>query len=550
MPESGYLIEVIVILLAAVLAVLLFQRLQLGSVLGYLVAGTVIGPAGLGLISDLEGTRALAELGVVFLLFTVGLELPFQRIKLMRGRAFGLGTAQVIVTSAAIAIVALMAGLGGPAAVVIGAGLALSSTAIVLQLLSERGGITSRFGRSAFAVLLIQDLAVGPFLVCVTALGGAAASIPAALGIATLKVTVAVIAILGIGRLILRHAVLPVAQLRDREIFAALTLLVVLTTATLTHMAGLSMAFGAFLAGMLFAETNYRHQVGAVILPFRGLLLGLFFVTVGMSVDLELIWREGWTVALLVLMLLLGKGALLAGLAWLFGTPVAQALNLGILLAQAGEFAFVLLGVGMVSGALDAADGQMLLVVVALTMVVTPFLGHLGQFVSDRIERMEAVRVEDLPEDAEPLSGHVVIAGFGRVGQAVAARLEAADVRYIAVDLDPHRIAQARQRGLPVFFGDVTRPEILDALDVARARSMVVAVDSGEVALHLVALVCYIFPDLKVYARARDSEHARELEKLGAHAAVPELVETGFRLAGSLLDAVADAAGEPERRDE
>ncbi len=547
MSEPGYLIEVIVILLAAVISVLLFQRLQLGSVLGYLVAGTVIGPTGLGLVSDLEGTRALAEFGVVFLLFTVGLELPFERIRVMRGRVFGLGAAQVVVTSVAIAILALSAGLGGPAAVVIGAGLALSSTAIVLQVLSERGDITSRFGRSAFAVLLVQDLAVGPFLVCVMALGGAAASIPAALGIAALKVAVAVLAILGIGRLVLRHAVLPVAQLRDRDIFAALTLLVVLATATLTHLAGLSMAFGAFLAGMLFAETNYRHQVGAVILPFRGLLLGLFFVTVGMSIDLDLIWRGGWIVAVLVALLLFGKGALLAGLAWMFGTPAAQPLNLGILLAQSGEFAFVLLGVGMASGALGAEIGQMLLVVVALTMVLTPFLASLGREVSDRIERAEAVRVEDLPEDDELLSGHVVIAGYGRVGQAVAARLEAADVPYIAVDLDPHRIAQARQRGLPVFYGDVTRPEILDALHVGRARSIVVAVDSADAALQLVALVCYIFPDLEVYARARDSEHARELEALGAHAAVPELVETGFRLAGSILDAVEGGiAEEPE----
>ncbi len=545
MAESGYLIEVIVILSASVILVVLFQRLKLGSVLGYLVAGTVIGPTGLGLVSDLEGTRALAEFGVVFLLFTVGLELPFERIRLMRGRVFGLGAAQVIVTSVAIAMVALLVGLSGPAAVAVGAGLALSSTAIVLQVLSDRGDITTRFGRSAFAVLLIQDLAVGPLLVCVLALGGAVASIPAALGIAALKVAVAVLAILGIGRLVLRHAVLPVAQLRNREIFAALTLLVVLATATLTHLAGLSMAFGAFLAGMLFAETNYRHQVGAVILPFRGLLLGLFFVTVGMSVDLDLIWREGWTVALLLALLLFGKGALLAGLAWLFGIPGAQALNLGILLAQSGEFAFVLLGVGMVSGALGAEDGQMLLVVVALTMVFTPFLGRLGQIVSDRIERLEAVRVEDLPEDAEPLSGHVVIAGYGRVGQAVAARLAGAGVSYIAVDLDPHRIAQARHRGLPVFFGDATRPEILDALDLGSARSMVVTVDNAEAALQLVAMVCYIFPDLAVYARARDSEHARELEALGAHAAVPELVETGFRLAGSILEAVEDGiAGE------
>ncbi|MEE8500046.1 MAG: NAD-binding protein, partial [Kiloniellales bacterium] len=215
------------------------------------------------------------------------------------------------------------------------------------------------------------------------------------------------------------------------------------------------------------------------------------------------------------------------------------------LLSQGGEFAFVLLGVGMASGALGAEDGQLLLVVVALTMVATPFLARFGQAVANRVERAEAVRVEDVPADTEALAGHVVIAGFGRVGQAVAARLEAAGVPYIAVDLDPHRIAQARQRGLPVFYGDVTRPEILDALHVERARAMVVAVDSPKAALQMVALVCYIFPELQVYARARDEAHAQELEQLGAHAAVPELVATGVKLAGSILEAMENGiAGE------
>ncbi len=547
MPEAGYLLEVIVILLAAVVSVVVFQRLRLGSVLGYLVAGTVIGPTGLALVSDSETTRALGELGVVFLLFTVGLELPFERIKVMRGRAFGLGAAQVIVTAAVIAMVARLAGVSGPAALVIGAGLALSSTAIVLRLLSDRGDITSRFGRSAFAVLLVQDLAVGPLLVCVLALGVAESSIPVALGWATLKMTVAVLAILGVGRIVLRYVFWPVAQIRDPEIFTALTLLIVLATGMLTERAGLSMAFGAFLAGMLFAETPYRHQVGAVIQPFRALLLGLFFITVGMRIDLELMLREGWTIGALALALLLTKATLLAGLSRLFGMAGAQALNLGILLAQGGEFAFVLLGVGMASGALELEVGQLLLVVVALTMVATPFLARFGQAVCNRVERAEAVRVEDVPAETGALAAHVVIAGFGRVGQAVAAHLESAGVPYVAVDLDPHRIAQARQRGLPVFYGDVTRPEILDALHVERARSIVVAVDNPDAALQLVAMVCYIFPDLEVYARARDAAHARELELLGAHATVPELVATGVQLAASILDAMDEGIVEESR---
>lgn len=542
MPEAGYLTQVIVILLAAVVSVLIFQRLNLGSVLGYLVAGAVIGPTGLALITDVESTRALAELGVVFLLFAVGLELPFERIKLMRGRSFALGAVQVIVTSVAIAAVALIFGASGTAAAVIGAGLALSSTAIVLQLLSERGEMASRLGRSSFAVLLVQDLSVGPLLVAVVALGQEDTAILPALGFAGLKMAIALLVILGVGRIALRHVFWPVAASRDPEIFAAFTLLVVLVIATFTHMAGLSMAFGAFLAGMLLAETHYRHQVGAVIQPFRGLLLGLFFMTVGMSIDLELTLRQGWLILGMVAALLAGKAVLLMGLGRLFGLPTAQALHLGILLSQGGEFAFVLLGVGLTSGILPVHEGQILLVVVAMTMVATPFLARLGRDLSRRIERAEVVQVEDIAEEIERLSGHVVIAGYGRVGRAVAASLEAAKVPFIAVDMDPHRIAQAQQRGVPVYYGDITRPEILVALHFDHARSLVIAVDNPTSALQLAALVRYIFPNLHIYARARDEDHGRELEELGVHTVEPELVATGHKLAGSILEAMEDKA--------
>ncbi len=546
MFEAGYLIEVVIILLAAVISALLFQRLRLGSTIGYLMAGAVIGPTGLRLMTDVETTRSLAELGVVFLLFTVGLELPFGRIKVMRGRVFALGVAQVVVTSVTIAAIALSLGTGVTAAILIGGGLALSSTAIVLQLLSERGEMTSRFGRSAFAVLVVQDLAVAPFLVAALALGQEDASMLVTFGFVALKAAVAVLAILGVGRVVLRYLFKPVAAIRDPEIFAALTLLVVLATGMFTKMAGLSMAFGAFLAGMLLAETHYRHQVGAVIQPFRGLLLGLFFMTVGMSIDLDLTLRQAGTIAVLVAALLVGKAVLLTVLSRAFGLSWAQALNLGMHLAQGGEFAFVLLGAGMIGGVLPMEMGQLLLVVVSLTMVATPFLTWLGRTAARLVERLEVVQVEDIEEETEALSGHVVIAGLGRVGSAVAASLGAAKVPFIAVDLDPHRIAQAQQRNLPVYYGDITRPEILAALHVERARSIVVAVDSRKAALQIVALVRYIFPDMKVYARARDEDHAEELKQLGAHIVVPELVATGVKLAGSILDAVDESVA-PEK---
>ena len=544
MHDAGYLLQVIVILFAAVIGVVASLRLNLGSVLGYLIAGAVIGPAGLALIENLETTRALAEFGVVFLLFMIGLELPFERLKVMSPAVFGLGVAQVLVTATAIAAVAMAAGLPAVPAAVIGGGLALSSTAIVMQLLAERSEITTRFGRAAFAVLIVQDLAVAPFLVVVVALGQGTDAVPTALGLAVLKMIVAVIAILGAGRIILRHVFWPVAEIRNPEIFAALTLFVVLATGLVTELAGMSMAFGAFMAGMLLAETNYRHQVGAVIQPLRGLLLGLFFVTVGMGIDLALALEQFGLIVLLLVGLLLGKGLILGVLALAAGLARAQALRLGLVLAEGGEFAFVLLGAGMVGGILDPEIGQVLLVVVGLSLIATPFLARLGALAAQRLERAQAEEVGEQAIEAEHRAGHVVIAGFGRVGRAVAARLQAAEISFVAVDFDPHSIAQARTSGLPVYYGDVTRPEILAALNVENARSIVVALGDPGTTDQVVALVSYIFPDLKVYARARDDVHARELRNMGAHIVVPELVETGFSLARSLIDAMGETIPE------
>jgi len=537
MPETGgYLLEVIVVLVAAVISVFLFQRLGLGAVLGYLVAGAVIGPSGFALVADVDTIQTLGELGVVFLLFTVGLELPFERIRVMQTRTFVLGAAQVFVTALAVAGVAILIGVSTRTSVVIGGALALSSTAIVLRMLVDRGELTSRFGRSCFAVLLVQDMMVGPFLVLALALGGDGEMLGLALGEAVLKAVVAVMAILGIGRVVLRYVFQQVAAVRDPDVFIALSLVVVLASGFMTNLAGLSMAFGAFLAGMLLAETHYRHQVAADIQPFRGLLLGLFFMSVGMSVDLGLTVSKAGLVIGLAVGLLVAKAVILCGLSLVTGMRPAQAVNLGILLSQGGEFAFVLLGAALGSGVVTGDIAHLLVVVVALTMMATPFLAMLGRLLEREVERRTVVDLETRAEETEELKDHVVIAGFGRVGRAVAAQLRDAGTDFIAVDLDPHRIIEARAAGLPVYFGDATRPEILEAVHVERARAMVVAVDNPQVALRAVAIVRYIFPDLKIYARAHDDAHARELARAGADTVVPEMVATGHRLAGSIIE--------------
>ncbi len=535
MPETGgYLLEVIVVLVAAVISVFLFQRLGLGAVLGYLVAGAVIGPSGFALVANVDTIQALGELGVVFLLFTVGLELPFERIRVMQARTFALGAAQVFVTALAVTGIAILIGASTRTSVVIGGALALSSTAIVLRMLVDRGELTSRFGRSCFAVLLVQDMMVGPFLVLALALGGGGEMLGLALGAAALKAVVAVMAILGIGRVVLRYVFQQVAAVRDPDVFIALSLVVVLTSGFMTSMAGLSMAFGAFLAGMLLAETHYRHQVAADIQPFRGLLLGLFFMSVGMSVDLGLMGSKASLVIGLAAGLIVLKAAILSGLGLIAGVRPAQALNLGVLLSQGGEFAFVLLGAALGAGVVSGGIAHLLVVVVALTMMTTPFLAMLGRLLERVVERRTVVDLETRTEETEELTNHVVIAGYGRVGAAVAAQLKAAGSDFIAVDLDPHRIIEARAAGLPVYFGDATRPEILEAVHVERARAMVVAVDNPQVALRAVAMVRYIFPDLKIYARAHDDAHARELARAGANTVVPELVATGHRIADEI----------------
>jgi CPA2 family monovalent cation:H+ antiporter-2 len=539
MPEAGYLWEVIVLLAAAVVAVAFAYHLRLGPIMGYLVAGIAVGPHSLGLIQDLENTRALAELGIVFLLFTIGLELPLSRIRVTFGSAFLLGLAQVLITAAIFAGAAILAGLDGTAAIIIGAALALSSTAMVIRILVDRGELNSQFGRTAFAVLIVQDLAVAIFLVLVTALGNTEETFGHTLLFAGLKLVIAIAAILGVGRLVLRHVLVQVALVREREIFIALTLFIVLATGFLSHLAGLSMAFGAFLAGMLLAETPFRHQVAADIQPFRGLLLGLFFMTVGMTVDLQLVWSRFDSVLLLVLGLLIGKTAIIALLARLFGQSRVDALHLGLLLFQGGEFAFVLFAAAVLQGVLPFAETQILILVVALTMMLTPLIAKLAGTLAGRMEQQEAVPVDAVPDETEELHDHVVVIGFGRVGRAVATQLADDGRAFVAVDLDPHRIAQARNAGFTVYYGDATQPDILSSLHIERARTVVVTLDNPKAALQVVALIRYIFPELEVFARARNDQHARELEEAGAHLVVPELIQTGVKLASEVMEKTA-----------
>ena len=539
--------QLLVFLLAPVIVVPLFRQLRSSSIVGYLVAGILIGPQALGLIVESELTSLLAELGVAFLLFTIGLELSLARLKVMRRLVFGLGGSQVVLTTCVIGVAASLLSAGLPAAIVVGSALALSSTAFVLQLLVERGEQITRFGRTTFAILLFQDLAVVPLLVLVPALAPDQVSVLPALGLSLLKAGLALVLITAVGRLVLRPVFRGVAATRSPELFVSATLLVVVGMGWLTIQAGSSMPLGAFLAGLLLSETEYRHQVEADVRPFRGLLLGLFFMTVGLSIDLSVVSERLTELALVVPGLLVVKGTLIFGICSAYRLPADDALRVGFLLAQGGEFGFVLLGTAAAHQVLPAADAQMLIAAVALSMIATPFLAELASFLAERLRRPVPGDLHALREEAEALTDHIVIAGFGRVGQTVAKVLSGAGVHYIALELDLRRIARARANGLPVFYGDASRVDVLAAAGAGRARAAVLTIDHPPAVDRAVAALHGHFPDLRIFVRGHDPGHGKQLTAWGATAVVPEAVEASLQLGAIVLAATGTSQEEAAR---
>jgi CPA2 family monovalent cation:H+ antiporter-2 len=511
--DSEILYDVLIFLVAAIVVVPAFRRLRTSPVLGYLAAGILVGPHGLAVIRDSESAHTLAEFGVVFLLFMIGLELSVERLRALSRYVFGLGALQVTVTGCLIGGVAWALGVNREAAIIIGSGLALSSTAFVLQLLVERGERATPHGNISFAVLLFQDLAIVPLLMLVTLLGEGEGSFLTVMGFAIVKAVLALLLVIGGGRLILRPVYRIIAETRSSELFVATTLLVVLGTGWLMSLVGISMVLGAFLAGLLLSETEYRHQVEADIRPFRGILLGLFFMTVGMSIDITLIQSELAQITLLVIGLMVGKSIVTAALCRGFGLPAGVSVRVGLLLSQGGEFGFILFLTASALGLLATETTQM--------------LG--GQF-SSFLARREKVSVAGVEQIEEDLHDHVLIAGFGRVGQTVAKILSAGGISYVALDMDATRIAACRAKGMPVFFGDASQIEILSSTGASRARGAVVTIDQPATADLIVAALHEFFPDLPVFVRARDLLHGRRLEAEGATQAVPETLEASLQL--------------------
>jgi len=546
-----YLRELILFLALAGIVIPLLQRLRLSQVLGFLVLGTIVGPFGLGrlgaehqwlsyfTITSTEPVRALAEFGVIFLLFLIGLELSTDRLWSLRRWVFVGGGLQVALSAAIIAPIAWIFGNSWEVSLVLGIVLAFSSTAIVMQILAEHRELASPVGRSSFAVLLFQDLAVVPLLVLIAFAGDSEGrSFLGLLGIAFGKAAVGVGGILLAGRFLLRPLFQQVSRLRQADTFVAFTLLAIIGTAAISWSAGLSMALGAFLAGLLLADTEYRHEIEITIEPFKGLLMGLFFMSVGMGIDVHAFVRDPVWIIASVLGLLAIKGAVVGLLFNVLGLPGRQAVEGALLLGQGGEFAFIIVGMGMIQGFLPEPVGQFMLLVVGISMLLTPVFASAGRVVARRLGRRHEHRMspDAAEKDLRSLAGHVIIAGFGRVGQLLGQVLDSQKVPYVAIDNDSRLVTKCRTDRAPVYFGDASRAEILRKLGAERAEALVVTLDHPQAAGHAVRAVRREFPELPIFVRARDERHAQALKGAGATIAIPETLEASLQLAGYVLE--------------
>ncbi len=542
-----YYREFLIVLGVAGLAVPLFLRLGVNAVLAFLIMGVLLSPDILGNlshyvpvlstlgISDPESLSHIADLGVVFLLFLIGLELSFERLNTMRRLVFGLGGLQVVLSLAAVALAALLMGLDMRTALVAGAALSLSSTAIVVQLLSDAKRLGSQTGRLSFAILLMQDLAVIPFLLLLPILGQRSeGNVAVSVLLALLQALAAVAVIIGVGRYLLRPLLRLVARTGSSDLFMAATLLIAVGAAAAASLAGISMTLGAFIAGLMLAETEYRRAIEAVIEPFKGLLLGTFFLVIGLRLDLATLFAAplytlGMAVGLIVI-----KSAIVYVLARLFRVNRGASLESAMLLGPCGEFGFVIAGTALAYGLIGDPTSRNIMLLVTLTMIALPLLARIGANLTRSLrQRAAAAGVQTvLPEDSEQ---RVIIAGFGRVGHLVASMLDEHKIAYLAVDTDADLVSREAKAGSKVYYGDAANAEFLRRCGLAEARALAVTMDNPVRVDEVVRVARLLRGDLKIIARARDERHAQRLYAAGVTEAVPETIESSLQLGEALL---------------
>ena len=546
----GHTIGPIVVLMgAAVIAVPLFRRLGLGSVLGYFAAGILVGPSVLGLFADAQSILHISELGVVMFLFLIGLELRPHKLWAMRGQIFGLGLAQVAAAIGALALTGYFVfGLAAPAAFVAGAGFVLSSTAVIMVALQDRGESLTPQGQNSVAILLFEDLMIVPLLAIVAFISPQVHAQSGWSG--PLLALAALLLLLAVSRWCLEPFFALLAKTRTREVLTAGALLVVLCAALLMEYVGLSMAMGAFLAGVMLSNSSYQHQIESDIEPFRGLLMGLFFLAVGMSLDLSIVAREWPLLLSLLLSFMAAKGVVVYLVGRVFGASNHQALQRTSMFLQGGEFAFVLYAAAAASGVLDARENALFATVVILSMALSPLLVIIADRCLQSEKSMEGV------EPAMNLKGRILVIGFGRFGQIATQILLSSDIKLTVIDKDPDRIREARRFGFKVYFGEGTRLDTLRHSGAGEADAILVCVDDAKAALRIVALAQKAFPQAKLLVRSYDRRHAVELIRAGVDYQVRETAESAYLMGAQGLRAlgydeadVADATDDIRRRD-
>lgn len=531
------------LLLASVVGVVLFRYLNLPPMLGYLTVGILVGPRALGIVPNTAGAQNLAEFGVVFLMFSIGLEFSLSKLRAMRRAVFGLGLSQVmgtIVVALAVGLVlAPWAHITWQACIALGGALAMSSTAIVSKMLAERLEIESEHGRNILGVLLFQDLAVVPLLIVIAAFGGSSASLFESLGMAAIKIVLALGILLIVGQKFMTRWFNVVARRRSQELFVLNVLLVTLGAAFITDKFGLSLALGAFIAGMLIAETPYKHQVEEDIKPFRDVLLGLFFVTTGMLLNPHVIWQHPFMVAAFVIGPVVLKAVLITALTRLFGASPGVAMRTGLGLAQAGEFGFVLLNLILDKHLVDPTLLQAILAAMLLSMLAAPFLIQNADRIVLRLSSTEwmqqSLMMTRIATQSIKQSGHVIVCGYGRAGQNLARMLEYEGLSYVALDLDPDRVAAAAAAGESVVFGDAARRESLVAAGIHRAAAVAITYANTQSALRVLHHVHELEPTLPVIVRTVDDADLERLLAAGATEVIPEIVEGSLMLASHML---------------
>jgi monovalent cation:H+ antiporter-2, CPA2 family len=548
----GLLTELISLLALAVIAVAAVSVLRLPSVIGYLFVGLLVGPHAIGLVEHSEVTHTMGEIGVAFLLFAIGLEFSIPQFLKMRHVLVWLGGAQVLAGTFFGALIAMWIGLPMAPAIVVGGALSMSSTAIVIKQLTDQGELSLRHGNLSLGVLLFQDLAAVPFLVVIPLLAqDGQQSMFQLLGFALIKAAIVFALMLTIGARVLRPLFQKVASTQSKELFTLTVLFVSSCAAWFTNLVGLSLALGAFLAGMMLAETEFRHHIDHELRPFRDLLLGVFFITVGMQLDIATLLPEINWILLLVAGMTLGKGSLIALLAYFYNKDIRIAARVGLVLGHGGEFGLALLALALANGVVENPQNQMILASVVISMFIAPLLVKYNHSLTTRLDKAAPAEIHDLDDIAaanQSVSGHVLICGYGRVGSQIAKMLKEDNVTYVAIDQSPENIKVAWEDGEPVFFGDATNPGVLAALAIQRAQAVVISFSDEDLAVLTLKQIKAVRADIPVLVRSYDDTSLERLIAAGASDVLPETFETGLMLTLNLLLVLGFSEDEVDQR--